>query len=68
VDAIGQVKGAGGSRGDGSVYRNGIEVVQVNVEVPKPLRAQWKHAALDREMTVTELVIAAMAKYLQDRK
>lgn len=41
-----------------------VELVQLNIEVPKHLRVTWKHAALDRSTTVTQLVIDAMTKLL----
>jgi hypothetical protein len=50
--------------GKARTTRDDVELVQLNIEVPKQLRVMWKHAALDRSTTVTQLVIDAMAKLL----
>lgn len=42
------------------------EQVRVNILVPKSLRSQWKQAALNRDITVTELIMQAMSKYLHE--
>jgi hypothetical protein len=39
------------------------EQVRINLNVAKALRNKWKHAALKREKTMTELIIEAMKIY-----
>lgn len=39
------------------------EQVRINLNVPKSLRNKWKTVALQREKTMTELIIAAMKMY-----
>lgn len=40
------------------------EVVKLTFNVPKSTRQQWKQAALHRHMTVTDLIVEAMARHL----
>lgn len=39
------------------------EQVRINLNVPKSLRNKWKGVALEREKTMTELIIDAMKIY-----
>lgn len=39
------------------------EVVRINLNVPKSLRNQWKAAALQQNVTLTELIMKAMSNY-----
>lgn len=39
------------------------EQVRINLNVPKSLRNKWKHIALKREKTMTELILDAMKIY-----
>lgn len=39
------------------------EVVRINLNVPKSLRNQWKAAALQQEVTLTDLIMKEMSKY-----
>jgi hypothetical protein len=47
--------------------RNGSTLVALNFRVPFELRQRVKLAAITRDMTVTELLSAALEKYLQLR-
>lgn len=40
------------------------DIVKLTFNVPKSTRQQWKQAALHRHMTVTDLIVEAMAKHL----
>lgn len=40
------------------------DIVKLTFNVPKSTRQQWKQAALHRQMTVTDLIVEAMAKHL----
>ena len=39
------------------------EVVRINLNVPKSVRNQWKAAALQQEVTLTDLIMKEMSKY-----
>lgn len=39
------------------------EQVRINLNVPKSLRNKWKTVALQREKTMTELILEAMKIY-----
>lgn len=40
------------------------DVVKLTFNVPKATRQKWKQAALNRQMTVTDLIAEAMDKHL----
>lgn len=42
------------------------EVVRINLNVPKSQRNEWKTAALRHDLTLTELIVRAMSKYLEE--
>lgn len=39
------------------------EIVRINLNVPESLRQQWKMAALQQKVTLTELIMSAMSQY-----
>ncbi|MDA8095280.1 MAG: hypothetical protein M0T84_15505 [Betaproteobacteria bacterium] len=39
-------------------------VVRININVPESTRKTWKKAAIERDMTVTELIEQAVSAYL----
>lgn len=39
------------------------EIVRINLNVPKSVRNQWKAAALQQEVTLTDLIMKEMSKY-----
>ena len=41
------------------------ELVRINLNVPKPVRKQWKAAALRVDKTLTDIIIEAMDAYLK---
>lgn len=42
------------------------ETVRINLNVPKSLRNKWKLAALQKDKTLTELIIKAMSIYSRE--
>lgn len=40
------------------------EAVRININVPEGTRKAWKKAAIERDMTVTDLIEAAVSRYL----
>lgn len=38
-------------------------MVRINLNVPESVRHQWKMAALQQKLTLTELIIKEMSKY-----
>lgn len=42
------------------------ELVRVNLNVPKATRTAWKTIALQRDMTLGDLIIESMSKYLKE--
>ncbi len=36
----------------------------MNINVPDELRKQWKHEAIERDRTMSEMIVEAMALYL----
>lgn len=43
------------------------DMVRVNILVPASMRKAWKAAGVSRGETVTDMVIAAMAQYIERR-
>ena len=41
------------------------ELVRINLNVPKPVRKQWKSAALRVDKTLTDIIIEAMETYMK---
>ena len=42
------------------------EVVRINLNVPKSVRDSWKMAAIQRDTTVTQLILDAMKIYTHE--
>ncbi len=40
------------------------EIVRININVPKSVRNRWKAAAVDRETTITEMLVEAVEAHL----
>jgi hypothetical protein len=40
------------------------DMVRINMNVPKSVRQNWKFAALERDLPMTDLIIEAMNTYL----
>lgn len=40
------------------------DMVRINMNVPKSVRQNWKFAALERDLPMTDLIIEAMNNYL----